>query len=55
MLDFVPNFTRILSIDGGGLRGLIPARVLVALERKALDFMFQQAVITDAYRLITPA
>ncbi len=25
------------------------------LERKALDFLFQQAVITDAYRLITPA
>lgn len=34
MPDFVPNFTRILSIDGGGLRGMIPARVLVALERK---------------------
>ena len=25
------------------------------LERKALDFLFQQAVVTDAYRLITPA
>jgi trigger factor len=25
------------------------------LERKALDFLFQQAVVTDAYRLIQPA
>ena len=29
-----PEFTRILSIDGGGIRGIIPGRVLVALEQK---------------------
>jgi patatin-like phospholipase/acyl hydrolase len=29
-----PKFFRILSIDGGGLRGLIPARILTVLEAK---------------------
>jgi len=28
------EFTRILSLDGGGLRGLIPAEILVEVERK---------------------
>jgi len=28
------KFTRILSIDGGGIRGIIPGRVVVALEKK---------------------
>jgi predicted acylesterase/phospholipase RssA len=27
--------TRVLAIDGGGIRGIIPARVLVALEQRA--------------------
>lgn len=29
-----PKFTRILSIDGGGIRGIIPGQILVALEAK---------------------
>jgi hypothetical protein len=33
-------------------RAGLKARIL---ERKALDFLFQQARITDAYNLITPA
>ncbi len=29
-----PKFTRILSIDGGGIRGIIPGQILVVLEDK---------------------
>ncbi len=38
--------TRILTIDGGGIRGLIPARILVSLERK-----LQQRTGRDEARL----
>ncbi|WP_420630095.1 CBASS cGAMP-activated phospholipase [Candidatus Leptofilum sp.] len=37
--------TRILTIDGGGIRGLIPARILVSLERK----LQQRTGRNDAY------
>ncbi len=30
----MPKFTRILSIDGGGMRGLIPAKILIYVEQK---------------------
>lgn len=29
-----PKFTRVLSIDGGGIRGIIPGQILVSLEEK---------------------
>ena len=28
------KMTRVLSIDGGGIRGIIPGEILVALEEK---------------------
>jgi len=40
------------AMEDGGRRAGLRARLL---ERKALDFLYQQARITDAYNLITPA
>ncbi len=31
------KYTRILSLDGGGIRGIIPGQILVALEKKLQD------------------
>lgn len=49
----MPNLIRILSIDGGGIRGLIPAQILVELEwllqQKTHD---PQARIADYFDLI---
>ena len=39
------KFTRILSIDGGGIRGIIPGQVPVSLEQK----LKKQTASTIAY------
>ena len=49
----MPQFTRILSIDGGGLRGIIPAEVLKYIEQKLQDFTGNSDVrIADYFDLI---
>ena len=47
----MPKFTRGLSIDGGGIRGIIPGQVLVALEDK-LNKAKKGARIADYFDLI---
>ena len=47
----MPKFTRVLSIDGGGIRGIIPGQVLVALEDK-LNKAKKGARIADYFDLI---
>ena len=44
---------RILSIDGGGIRGILPAQILVALERKLQEKTKNPKVkIADYFDLI---
>ena len=47
------KFTRILSIDGGGIRGIIPAKVLAAVEQKLQEkTRNNNARIADYFDLI---
>jgi len=47
------NLTRILSIDGGGIRGIIPGQVLVKLESKLREASGKpKATIADFFDLI---
>ena len=49
----MPNLIRVLSIDGGGIRGIIPGQVLVSLERKLQDVTDNpDARIADFFDLI---
>jgi uncharacterized protein len=47
-----PRYTRILSIDGGGIRGIIPGQVLVRLEEK-LDSKKPGTRIADVFDVFT--
>ena len=47
------KLTRILSIDGGGIRGLVPAMVLISLEQKLKERTGNPNMrIADAFDLI---
>jgi len=41
---------KILSIDGGGIRGIIPGQILIALEKKLqISLIFLQVQAPAAY------
>lgn len=53
MAKAIEKLTRILSIDGGGIRGIIPGQILVALEKKLQKrFNNPDARIADYFDLI---
>ena len=46
-----PDRFRILSVDGGGIRGLIPALVIRDLERRVADATGERRPLTDYFHL----
>lgn len=51
MQDNIPNF-KILSIDGGGIRGIIPAKILCDLEEEAIKKDGPEARLCDYFDLV---
>ena len=43
---------KILSIDGGGIRGIIPAKILYHLEEEAIDRYGTDARLCDFFDLV---
>ena len=49
----MPAYTRILSIDGGGIRGIIPGQILITLEQKLQELSEREdARLADFFDLI---
>ena len=51
MQDNISNF-KILSIDGGGIRGVIPAKILCDLEEEAIKKDGPEARLCDYFDLV---